>query len=157
MDQPPHSKPRPARLVDAEPARPSIAGAAAEGVADPGTTPSARSPDAAPVLAPAPADLSEAVVESGGVVWKVRVLGRSGRAGGRAPPLLLLGFWESDEPGIPHAREVVVAGRALGELGADRLEAALAEALPPPPPGRKRSFFEGMGQGRRGGPPPQEG
>jgi hypothetical protein len=78
-------------------------------------------------------DAAEAVLDSGGRTWAVRVLGRSG--GGRARsggvPLLLLGFWEDGRDGERPALEAIVVGRTLAELASDRLEAALAEARPP--------------------------
>jgi hypothetical protein len=78
-------------------------------------------------------DAAEAVLESGGRTWAVRVLGRSGggRARSGAVPLLLLGFWEDGCDGERPALEAIVVGRTLAELASERLEAALAEARPP--------------------------
>jgi hypothetical protein len=110
-----------------------------------------------PTGTPPPPDLAEVVVDRDGRPWTARVLGRSARRGGRSAPLLLLGFWDCADPGAPHALEALVPGRTLSELGQECLEEALARATPPPPSGRRKPFFDGLGQGRRGGPVPQEG
>lgn len=98
-------------------------------------------------------DIPEALVEVGDSTWLVRVLGRGG--GGRAgtPPLLLLGFFHSERPGSEPAHEVTVAANALSELTQERFEAALMASSPPPPSGRRKPFFDGAGQARRGGSP----
>jgi hypothetical protein len=95
-------------------------------------------------------DIAETVFETEGASWTVRVLGRSGRAGERSAPLLLLGFWPRGE-GSEHAREATVVGRMLSELTPGRLEEALARSTPPPRDDRRKSFFEAVSQGRRGG------
>ena len=151
MPEPENPKPRPARLPEGEapaagvkptPVR-ELAGADSREPVPPG--PSADRGGAAE------ADVPEVAFESRGSVWRVRVLGRSGRADGRSPPLLLLGFWGGEEADSSPVREAIVVARALSELTALRLEVALAEAAPPPQPDRRKPFFEGASQSRREG------
>lgn len=99
--------------------------------------------------APAPeADLAEVSLEVDDETWTVRVLGRSGRASGESPPLLLLGFWEGPAEGGP-MRERLVVGRALSDLSREALLEALSTAGEPRDPDRKKPFFEGAGQARK--------
>lgn len=155
MREPQNPKPRPARPAEGEGpsagAKPTpvreLAGAELRQ-----TSPSGPSADVGP--GGVEADVSEVAFESEGATWRVRVLGRSGRAEGRSPPLLLLGFWGGANDDGPPVREATVVARALSELTLWRLEAALAEASPPPQPDRRKLFFEGAGQGRRGGRSP---
>jgi hypothetical protein len=101
-------------------------------------------------------DLADAVVEDEEGTWRVRVLGRSGRAGGRAPFLLLLGFWDADEPEGDPSREAIVIAKTLSELTPERLEAALAAASAPPAREHRKPFFDMSGQSRRGASAPRE-
>lgn len=140
MDEHSRQKPLPARPVPVAPPAAATHGA---------VTPSNREGPATP---PPPstvgADLDEAVVEAAGATWRVRVLGRSGRAAARSAPLLLLGFWNG-EPSGPPSLEAPVAARTLAELSAEALESALARASPPPTDERKRPFFEEADHGHR--------
>lgn len=94
------------------------------------------------------ADVAEVSLEVDDETWTVRVLGRSARASGATPPLLLLGFWEGDAEG-GHARERLVVGRALTDLSPAALREALSTAGGPRDPDRKKPFFEGAGQARQ--------
>lgn len=96
---------------------------------------------------PIESDVAEAHVEVRGTRWTVRVLGRAGGASGASPPLLLLGFWESDADAP--SLEAMVVGRNLEELSAHALEAALATAAKPRDPERRVAFFPDAGQGPR--------
>lgn len=102
------------------------------------------------------ADVPEVVLDVDGAVWRVRIVGRSGRAEGRSPPLLVLGFWPSDDAGPEPAREAAVVARTLGELGDPRLREAFGHASPPPPRDRRKPFFDSGNGGRRGGGPLRE-
>ena len=95
--------------------------------------------------APAP---PVAVMGRGGT-WRVTVLGKAGRGTARAAPILLLGFTREGQAGPSETLEVTVAGRALGDLSQEALEAALARAVPPPSSDRKRPFFEDADRGGR--------
>jgi hypothetical protein len=128
-------KPTPARaLVGTEPRE------------SPSPEPPARK--AAPTHDP---DVPEVTLAADGTTWRIRVLGRGGRASDRSPPLLMLGFWEAADRGLEHDREATVVARRLADLAPAHLLDALAGSSRPPPPDRKRAFFEGASQGRRGG------
>ena len=153
MSDPESSKPRPARLPESEaagasvkptPARELAGSESREGPSGP------RSGAHGPPEFPAEPDVDEVALEVGGVSRRVRVLGRSG-AGDRSPPLLLLGFFEVGEERSGHSTEATVVARTLSEVALSRLEAALAASTPPPQSDRPKPFFEGAGQGRRGG------
>jgi len=142
MDRPTSPKPIPARPPEA-----ARAAASAPDVPPPERPPTSSGPaegDTRP-------EVVEATFEHGGSTWWVRVLGRSGSAGGRSPQLLLLGFSSAPEAGGPHVREALVAARSLAELSAERLAEALAGAVEAPS-GAQKPFFAAVGQGRRGGP-----
>jgi hypothetical protein len=152
MRVPQNPKPRPARPPEAEAPPPGAKPTPVRGLGGAElrqTTPSGPSADAGP--GGLEADVSEVAFESDGATWRVQVLGRSGRAEGRSPPLLLLGFWGGADDDGPPVREATVVARALSELTLWRLEAALEEASSPPQSDRRKPFFEGAGQGRRGG------
>ena len=146
-----NAKPPPARLnakqasgtaVKPTPARDLVAGEARElAVAGP---PAGR---ASPTTEP---DVGEVALEADGALWTVRVLGRAGGSDTRSPPLLLLGFWAGGREAESH-REATVVARTLAELTPSRLEDALARSSAPPLQERRKPFFEGAGQGRRGG------
>jgi len=102
------------------------------------------------------ADVPEVSLEVDGSTWRVRVVGRSGRAGSRSPPLLVLGFWPPGECGPEHAREAVVVARTLAELTDARLQEAHGASKPPPLPDRMKPFFDGVNGGGRGGGPRRE-
>ena len=148
----PSTKPLPARPPAAEPPpgpvkpTPAREFAGAEGRESAAPEPPPRQ---APETQP---DIAEAVLEAEGTLWTVRVIGRSGRAGERSPPLLLLGFWRSGEEGA-HAREATVVGHLLADMSAARLEDALAASTVPPQGDGRKPFFDVAGQGRRGGSP----
>ena len=96
-DRSPHGKPRPARDM--------------------------VRPDVAPPVEP---EEEVAELEVDGAKWSVRVLGLSGSApGGRAAPLLLLGFTPAGAlfPGAVE-REALVVGRSLEALSESTLEQA---------------------------------
>jgi hypothetical protein len=82
----------------------------------------------------------ETMVSGRGGMWRVTVLGRSGRAEARSAPLMLLGF-SSDPPGAARL-EAMVAGRSVLDIPQEALESALARAREPVPGDRKRPFFE---------------
>ncbi len=137
MSEPPRMKLPPARL-----------GLSTPGDASPGAvTPPPVSPPPDSHALPVPGgaaepDLSEARVSGRGGSWRVSVLGRSGRAAARSAPLMLLGFSpEIAETSAP-TLEATVAGRSLGELSQEALEAALVRAVAPPTDTRRRPFFE---------------
>jgi hypothetical protein len=152
MREPESPKPRPARPPDVEPpaagVKPTpvreLAGADAR-------EPAPRGPSADEGRPTSEPDVAEVELEAEGGVWQVTVLGRSGGSQGRAPPLLLLGFRRAEGGAGDAAREATVVAHALSDLTPARLEAALGEALPPPATDRKKPFFEGASQGRRGG------
>lgn len=150
MPEPETPKPRPARLPEDEAPVTGLKPTPVRVLAGAEPRESGPSGPSADRGGPAEADAPEVVFESEGAVWLVRVLGRSGRADGRSPPLLLLGFWADEAGGLPLREATVVAG-ALSELTPWRLEAALAEASPPPQSDRRKPFFEGASQGRREG------
>lgn len=93
--------------------------------------------------------MAESHVEEEGVVWRVRVLGRSGRASGRSPPMLLLGFWNDERLERPPRLEATVVGRRLADLSSESLAVALSQASPAPDPARRKSFFEEANQVKR--------
>jgi len=93
-------------------------------------------------------DVAEVHIEVAGVMWTVRVMGRSGSRGGGAP-LLLLGFWAEDPSAERPEFEAMVIGRLFAEMTPPRLEAALSQSRPPLPDDRPRQFFpDGGGRGR---------
>ncbi len=108
--------------------------------------------EAAPALpSPTEPDVDEARVEVDGVVWTVRVFGRSGSPGAGETPLLLLGF-EGESPGsVRTVREALIVGRTLRDLSEDSLRSAFDGSIEAPPeagrgdpqaaarPGRERS------------------
>jgi len=94
-------------------------------------------------------DVPEAHLRVGDALWTVRVLGRSARASGSAPPLLLLGFWEEGGAADGPSLEAMVVGRALEALSPDALEEALSAASVPRDPDRTVPFFPDAGQVRR--------
>jgi hypothetical protein len=142
MSEPETPKPPPARLREGEAPPPGVKPRPARELAG------AEAREAVPS---AEADVAEVAFEAEGSAWRARVLGRSGRAEGRAPPLLLLGFWVAGEEDGAPVREATVVARCLSELTPLRLEAALGEASAPPRSDRRKPFFEGSSQGRRGG------
>ena len=143
MTEPPRQKPLPAR-----PALPASgdppAGAVTETVA---VLPPAPTPPL-PGGPPAP-DVSELRVSGRGGAWRVRVLGRSGRASARSAPLMLLGFLPEEAGGSAPTLEATVAGRGLAELSDEVLLSALARAVPPRTDTGRRPFFEDADQGGR--------
>jgi hypothetical protein len=96
-----------------------------------------------------PPAVQEAEVTVDGETWTVRVLGRSGRASGASPPLLLLGFWGMGDSEDSPTREVLVVGESLDDLTIEGLEVALSRAEKPRSPDRKVGFFQDVAQGRR--------
>lgn len=94
----------------------------------------------------APTD-GEISVSGRGGVWWVRVLGRAGRVGGAAAPLLLLGF--RAEGAEAPALQSLAPGRALSDLTQEVLESALSRATEAVPPGGRRPFFEDADGARR--------
>jgi len=98
---------------------------------------------------PVEVERAEARLEVGGAQWTVRILGRSGRASGVSPSLLLLGFWQGEPDADEPALEVMVAGRELEGLSPRALEDALALAVKRRDPGQKAPFFPDAGQGSR--------
>lgn len=128
----------------ADPARPERSPAR-----PPGSKPmSVRELTGAPPSASPPP--GQAVVEVEGKAWTVRALGRSGRASGASPPLLLLGFWgEGASAHEPPSLETLVVARALEDLSTEALEAALGSAAPPRDPEKAPAFFPESAQGRR--------
>jgi hypothetical protein len=108
--------------------------------------------------APPPAPSGEAPLSSEpqvtivgrGGTWRVRVLGKSGRAGGRSVPLMLLEF--SADGGRAPVLEAVVSGSSLDTLPDETLLTALARAAEPRDADRKRPFFEEADGARRNEP-----
>lgn len=83
----------------------------------------------------------DATVEVDGRVWTVRVVGRSLGGPSAAPvSLLLLGFFQDPDAQAPQ-RETLVAGRTLGALSSEQLEAALGASREPPAPGARKPLF----------------
>lgn len=156
MPEPETPKPRPARPAEDEVPAAGVKPTPVREFAGAEPRESGASGPPADRGGPAQADVPEVVFESEGATWWVRVLGRSGRADGRSPPLLLLGFWADEADGPPLQEATVVAG-ALSELTPWRLEAALAGACPPPQSDRRKPFFEGASQGRREGGAREDG
>jgi hypothetical protein len=95
-------------------------------------------------------DLVEAQVEVAGVIWTVRVMGRSGTPRSRSAPLLLLGFWAKDPSAERPELEAMVIGRLFSDMTPSRFEMALSQGRPPLPDDRPRPFFPDGG-GRAGG------
>jgi hypothetical protein len=89
---------------------------------------------------------AEVRVRGRGAVWSVRVSGRAGRTPPGAP-LLLLEFRVDGD--VTPALEALVAGRSLEDLPQEVLEAALARAVEPGSPTRRRPFFEDPADPRR--------
>ena len=156
MRDAPHTKPLPARPPE---------GAARAGFTKPTPARELGGTDGrdatASETAPRPStgaepDIDETGVELDGATWTVRVLGRSGRAGDRSPPLLLLGFWPERGAG-EHTREATIVARTLAELSPTRLQEALARSIPPPQSERRKPFFDAASQGRRGGSARRDG
>lgn len=146
MDERRREAPKPARFPGLERTnRPGRPGEGPEGMAgrrqDPAPAPAAAARTEEP-------DVEEVVLAAEDATWRIRVLGRSSRARGAAP-LMLLGFWEGPSEGPP-PREKLVVGRRLADLAEDALRAALADAAPPRDPGRRRAFFPEADQGRGG-------
>lgn len=131
MSEPPRQKPLPAR-----PAFPAGA-----------ITADAHAPPS-PGVPPDP-DVSELRVSGRGGSWRVRLLGRSGRASARSAPLMLLGFSPEGAGDSAPTLEATVAGRSLAELSDESLHSALARAVPPRIETGKRPFFEDADQGGR--------
>jgi hypothetical protein len=121
----------------------------------------ARELDGSRASSSAPAPVEEAHIEVGGTGWKVRVLGRSGRASVVATPLVLLGFWKDEaatevaasgdpaedmeaEPDL----EALVVAHSLEALGPEELEEALAGASRPRDADRAPPFFPEAAQAR---------
>ena len=98
-----------------------------------------------PPVAP---DVEDVEILVGDARWTVRVMGRSGGALPSDTPLLLLGFWASEESSGGHTREALVVGRALSEMTPASLERAFHASNPPPPP--VDPVQEPKGRGRRG-------
>ena len=133
MTEPRHHKPTPARTQGPEAGRKPTPARDLNGASSP----------------PAPdADLPEAVIEVDGTPWTVRVLGRSGSASGRSPPLLLLGFWREGDHEKPSLEALVVA-RAMSDLSTEALRDALSRAEKPGDPGHEKPFFADAAQTRR--------
>ncbi len=147
MSEPSRQKPLPARPASPGP------GEVRQGT----VTPTVVAPPPEAHTLPAPAvrtepDVSEVRVSGRGGAWTVGVLGRSGRVAARSAPLLLLGFSPEGAGGAAPTLEATVAGRALGELSDDVLQAALTRAVAPPTGTRRRPFFEDVDQGGRPSP-----
>jgi hypothetical protein len=159
----------PARSV-VPPARPGPL-PPARGGAPPSARPDAPGPGKAPVglasarsmasgeSGPSPTgkDVDEVDISLENEQWRIRVVGRSGGAGGTKAPLLLLGFWQAEAGAAPvegqrHHREALVVGATLEGLSEVALEEALAGSTVPRDRKKSgRNEVPSRRRGRRGG------